>query len=347
MLKISLLVFFFATILMFLLELALRKSERLKLVAEPQKIENSETIQLNSRKVNDDALNAVTLQYGHVNQLHLKQITFRSQELNFISGWRLTTDQPTETTSSVFVFGGSTIQCIEVSDHFTICSCLQRLLNQNRKLIRVNNRGISGMTVKANYDLLVSTQIHPEDCVVFYFGVNDSKLETYLQQAKLPFSLIPGYIKVLGGLRILLRLRIAEWLWLETVKPADRTIKDVLANAANVSEILHEAFNYVTKNGASFLAILQPNIFTKKNLTRRDTEIYKKSKINPRIVKLQYAGYLNALSDKPWFRQLTNEVDGHKTSPYIDWNHLDESGNELIARKILKLIETEIVTRRR
>jgi len=347
MTKLFLLILILVATTIILLEIILRKSEKLNLIADSKDLRASDEKQ--RKEVTDltESLKTLELQHGHVNQLHISQVSFSSQSLNFVDGWRLTTHPPIDPNSNIFVFGGSTIQCLEVSDQFTICSVLQRTVNQNGMLARVHNRGVSGMTVKASFDLLTSTQISAKDCIVFYFGVNDSKLDTYLQKAIAPFSLIPGYIKILGGLRILLKLRIAEWLWLETVKPADRTVVNARANATKVAKTLQEARDYVTNNGAMFFAILQPNIFTKKNYTIQDHEISKRSKINPRIVKLQYLEYLNVLNGKNWFRQLTDAIDQHEKSPYLDWNHLDQSGNEIIANKIFKLIETELVPKQR
>ena len=326
-------------LLLALLETILRKSEKLNLVAC---LENS------SKDSKDSNANAVDIElalarlteiHGHVNSLHAGLVTFESTKVNFIKGWRLTTDQPTNPTSNLYLFGGSTIQCLEVVDKNTICSHLQRHLNLNSLSIRVHNRGVSGMTVGANQTELSKTKISSGDIVVVYFGANDSKLDTYSQEAIFPFRIIPGYIKILGGLRIKFKLRVAEWLWLETIRPASRTRENAVINAKNVETLLSQMSEQTVIAGARFIALLQPNIFTKKTYTSRDLEIHNRSKINPKIVKLQYNEYIKALGRKQWFYPVTNALDEHFGSAYLDWCHLDSSGNDLVASRISKIVK--------
>jgi lysophospholipase L1-like esterase len=321
------------------LEAILRLSEKLNLTdTSNQNAQNSRTtddvtIELNS------AIQKLSELHGHLNGLHLKSVNFNTPKFNIVNGWRSTTDQPAEGATNLYLFGGSTIQCIEVQDRDTICSNLQRLLNSTSESIKVNNRGVSGMTVRANQTELAKLEIKANDIVIVYFGANDSKLDVYLQVAKVPFRLIPGYTKLLGFFRIKLKLRVAEWIWLETVKPADRTLKNAKSNAQDVEVALNEINQKVLRAGAMFFALLQPNVFTKKSYTQRDLEIHNKSKINPRIVKIQYNEYKKSLSKYPWFHSLTDSLDGHPATPYLDWCHLEASGNNLVAKSIFDLIK--------
>ena len=330
-------------LLVILLEIILRASESINLSKRNEANSRNIEKQIEECSDLDLAITKLTEQYGHVNSLHTKKIKYQSKDLNFIDGWRATTDWISGATSKVFIFGGSTVQCLEVADHLTICSHLQRLANQALLRYEVQNRGVSGMTVNANCVELLKTPLTKSDIVIVYFGANDSKLDTYFQRAIFPFRFLPGYIKILGGLRIKLRLRVAEWIWLETVKPADRTLKNSQINARNVDDSLTEMYQYVTNAGAKFFALLQPNIFTKKIYTNRDLEIYNRSKINPKIVKLQYNEYLKALGDKEWFHLTTSAIDTHPNTPYLDWCHVNSSGNSLIARSIFDIIKGDFI----
>lgn len=324
------------------LELILRNSESINISQknffDSKNSENQieESLDLNL------AITKITQQYGHVNSLHMQKINFQSKDLNFIDGWRVTTDWIIGATSKVFIFGGSTIQCLEVADHLTICSQLQRILNHASISYEVHNRGVSGMTVKTSCTELLKTPITKGDVVIVYFGANDSKLDTYSQRAIFPFRCLPGYIKVLGGLRIKLKLRIAEWIWLETVRPADRTLKNSYTNAKSVRASLSEMHHYAISADAKFFALLQPNVFTKKVHTIRDLEIYNQSKINPKIVKLQYNEYLKSLHDQEWFHSTTSAIDTHQNTPYLDWCHLNPSGNSLVAESIFDIIKGKL-----
>lgn len=329
------------TTLLFGLEAILRLSERLNLTdTSKQNLKNSQTTSDESAELNS-AIERLSELHGHLNGLHLKSVNFKSSKLNFVDGWRLTTDQPSIAASHLYLFGGSTVQCIEVADQDTICSNLQRLLNSTSESICVSNRGVSGMTVRANQTEFAKIQLKSGDIVIVYFGANDSKLDVYLQVAKVPFRFIPGYTKLLGFLRIKLKLRVAEWIWLETVKPADRTLKNAETNAQDVEMVLNEMHQQALKTEATFFALLQPNVFTRKSYSKRDLEIHSRSKINPRIVKIQYNEYIKRLSKYPWFRPITDAIDSHPRTPYLDWCHLDSSGNNLVAKSIFSLIKEE------
>lgn len=326
-------------LLLVLLETILRKSEKLNLVAELENAsKNSKDADVDAVDINLAVAKLVEI-HGHVNNLHTGNVTFESTKVNFVGGWRLTTDQPTNPTSNLYLFGGSTIQCLEVVDKNTICSHLQRHLNLNSLSIRVHNRGVSGMTIGANQIEISKTNISQGDIVIVYFGANDSKLDTYSQEAIFPFRIIPGYIRILGGLRIKFKLRVAEWVWLETVRPADRALENAVRNAKNVETLLSQISEQTVSAGARFIALLQPNIFTKKTYTSRDLEIHNRSKINPKIVKLQYNEYMKALGKEQWFHPVTSALDEHFGSAYLDWCHLDSSGNDLVAGTILKIVK--------
>ncbi len=330
-------------LLLISLEIILRASEKINLSKKINSDSRNSEKQIEVSHDLDLAITKLTEQYGHVNSLHTQKITYQSKDLNFINGWRATTDWINGATSKVFIFGGSTVQCLEVADHLTICSHLQRLANQALLQYEVQNRGVSGMTVNANCIELLKTPLTKSDIVIVYFGANDSKLDTYSQRAIFPFRFLPGYIKILGGLRIKLKLRVAEWIWLETVNPSDRTLKNSHINAKNVEASLTEMYQFVSNTGAKFFALLQPNIFTKKPYTNRDLEIHNRSKINPKIVKLQYNEYLKALGDKEWFHLTTSAIDTHPNTPYLDWCHLNSSGNSLIANYIFDLIKGDFI----
>lgn len=333
----------FATVATLLvgLEAILRLSERLNLTDASK--ENTKTYQKVSDNTSElnSAVQKLSELHGHLNGLHLKSVNFKSPKFNVVDGWRLTTEQPAEATADLYLFGGSTVQCIEVQDRETICSNLQRLLNSSSESIRVNNRGVSGMTVRANQIELAKLRLKANDIVVVYFGANDSKLDVYLQVARVPFRFIPGYTKILGFLRIKLKLRVAEWIWLETVKPADRTLKNAEINAENVEVALIDMNHQALEAGAMFFALLQPNVFTKKSYSKRDLEIHNRSKINPRIVKIQYNEYIKRLRKYPWFHPITDSLDTHPDTPYLDWCHLDSSGNNLVAKSMFNLIKKE------
>ncbi|MCX6536058.1 MAG: hypothetical protein NT119_05840, partial [Actinobacteria bacterium] len=102
---------------------------------------------------------------------------------------RLTTDQPKLFTQRIFFYGGSTTFNREVSDGDTYPSLTQKLLNQETRTARVENRGTIGASavdllrfLEADESELVASSngnkiqgLRKGDIVVFYIGVNEAK----------------------------------------------------------------------------------------------------------------------------------------------------------------------------
>ncbi|MFM8505247.1 MAG: hypothetical protein ACKOBB_09465 [Acidimicrobiaceae bacterium] len=118
-------------------------------------------------------------------------------------------------------------------------------------------------------------------------------------------------------------------------------MKNAEINAENVEVALIDMNHQALEAGAMFFALLQPNVFTKKSYSKRDLEIHNRSKINPRIVKIQYNEYIKRLRKYPWFHPITDSLDSHPETPYLDWCHLDSSGNNLVAKSMFNLIKKE------
>ena len=269
-----------------------------------------------------------------------KRINFSSQTVNVLDGWRRTTDQPINATNSIHLFGGSTIQCSEVSDSETISSYLQRLLNNSNLLYKVNNYGTSGARVRANYAELQQIEVKPGDIVIVYFGVNDAKVNSFFQIATRPFNLWPGYIQLLGFLRIKLNLQVANWIWLETVRPDfDRQWNRSKVGAETLLADLKNIHCFSERTDSKFIAILQPHIFTKKTSDKFENTVKKKYASSlEKVISLQYKAYLSSFSKFEWFYDFRQAFDTLDESPYVDWVHVNASGNQRISEEVLKIV---------
>jgi len=269
-----------------------------------------------------------------------RKINFSSQTVNIVDGWRTTTDQPINATNSIHLFGGSTIQCSEVSDAETISSHLQRLLNSSNLLYKVENFGTSGARVRANFIELQQIEVKPGDFVIVYFGVNDAKVNNFFQKATRPLNLWPGYIQLLGFLRIKLNLQVANWIWLETVQPDfDRQLNRSKVGAETLLADLMKIHCFSEQTGSKFIAILQPHIFTKRTSDTFETNQKKKYASSlEKVISLQYKAYLSSFSGFGWFQDFRHAFDTLDESPYLDWVHVNSSGNQRIAEEIFELV---------
>lgn len=267
-------------------------------------------------------------------------INFSSEYLNICGGWRETTNQPQVAQRNLFLFGGSTVQCLEVTDSDTVASHLQRVLNARNLSLRVHNRGYSGMKLARNLEVLRETELAEGDSVIVLFGDNDAKGTIYRQTVEMPFKLIPGYRKIVGFLRIRLKLRLAHWLWLETVRAHSRTLKEMNQNTLHLAETLDQMSNLVNQHGGIFLACLQPNVFTKLQLTQQERK-FAHTNLS-QVIRLQYSSYETTLKTRPYYRSLVGAMNENADTVFLDWAHVGTLGNQLLAVALCDALEREI-----
>ena len=267
------------------------------------------------------------------------KFNFNSPTLNFEDGWRVTTDSPNNSSNRGFIFGGSTVLCVEVRDSETLTSYIQRELNVISPFFRIVNRGISGATVAGGLTSFVDTEIDPNDVVIVYFGVNDAKLNEYCQKSRGIFSLIPGWISILGFLRIKLKIRIAQWIWLETVHLDEQQQRKISQNRAiKLMQNLDSWESKVRIRGATFVAILQPHIWLKQ---RSEAEVALSNRVaaaTSTVLHFQYEAFHHILGGRKYFRSFESSLDGAHETTFTDWAHTNKRGNKIIAKKFAKEI---------
>ena len=104
-----------------------------------------------------------------------QKLTLQSKMISFKEGLRTTSFAPINPTNRIFLFGGSTMLCAEVPDDYTISSQLQKIVNSDStsstKRYEVINCGVTGASLKANYELFKQTDITKGDICLFYFGI--------------------------------------------------------------------------------------------------------------------------------------------------------------------------------
>ena len=268
---------------------------------------------------------------------------FQSETINFKAGWRVTTDNPKSARHQVYLFGGSTVLCIEVRDSETLTSYLQRELNSVCDLFKVVNRGISGATVGGGLTSFVDTEISSKDVVVVYFGVNDAKLNQYCQRSRGLFSLIPGWISILGFLRIKLKIRLAQWLWLETVCLDVKKQSDISRfRATELVRTLDTWESRVRARGATFVAILQPHIWLKQ---RSEAEVALSNRVaaaTSLVLRFQYDALNEVLESRNYFRSFELCFEESHETTFTDWAHTNKRGNEIIAKQLAKELNSLI-----
>jgi hypothetical protein len=240
--------------------------------------------------------------------------------------------------SKIYLFGGSTIDCQEVPDEYTVASSLQKAIN-NAPLNRfeVVNCGVAGATLKANYAHFKELPIKQGDICIFYFGVNelageDSKLyltkfSTQLNSKLESCETLLRKFSIMSGIRLLGKLQ-----------KIDKNHYYFTEKSEKIKELLTQIYEQSKETKFEFVAILQPSLIT------RDP----KNRFEKRFQKLFEKDYARQYINQSLIAKLQGEsyfVDGRRIfnnsslDVYLDWCHTNYLGNRIISDFIHSVLQ--------
>ena len=238
-----------------------------------------------------------------------------------VNGLRTTTDQPTEWDRTVGLFGGSTIYCYETEDSHTVSSHLQRLLEGKLPITIVRNYGVAGAGAIERCRKIrhVVGSFGRTDEVILLFGDNDCGWVDF--RSSLPKKLLIGtkIAKFWRSLELLVLKPESKFAQQHAAAAARRTLDEIILT----KEVCE-------RNGVKFTAVLQPNIYTKRDLCAYEKAII--SVFGSRHRKMILSAYGVYRSQSLDF--LVNAEDGFdKTdrSVFLDWAHVESRGNKCLA----------------
>lgn len=280
-------------------------------------------------------------------------------------------NQPSTRPLKIFMFGGSTMWGTGARDAFTIPSVLARELNRKGIAVDVINFGESGyVSTQETVALLMQLRKGQRpDLVIFYDGVNDVFSAYQQAVAGLPqnefnrveeFNLSqPGRLQERAAMTLrdaargLATTRFAKWLlhvtgiWHRPAKNASPVglaghgdtnaslAGDVVAAyKANLDVVRALGDHY----GFRYLFYWQPTIFQKPLLSSYETSVRESMKpIEPFFRQVYQALQVSGLSENSdnAFRDISAVFGGTTEPIYLDWCHLSEQGNEIIARRMV------------
>jgi lysophospholipase L1-like esterase len=225
----------------------------------------------------------------------------------------------------VLVFGGSTVFNYEVPDSETMVSHLQRLL-PNRRL---ENYGVAGATAIERIRKIRSIvpNLTISDHVVLIYGVNDIGWYQHSRLWFAPVRLLAALCTVLTcATPVIGRLVQKAYVCLARTV-ASRTTE-------TISLLAHEM-------GPNFVAVLQPQLFTRRKLTQYEVEL--RASIGARHRKMAEAAYTHYLSQPARnSRSMIDIFDVIEDSVYLDWCHLSPLGLKTFAERLVEVIEPRI-----
>jgi lysophospholipase L1-like esterase len=291
--------------------------------------------------------------------VYWRRSPYRGRYVNVdLEGIRVTPQDPPPAATDgpgvrVFMFGGSTLWGTGARDQFTIPAILARELRDRGIPAEVVNFGESGfVSTQEVIQLLVLLQSgRVPDLVIFYDGVNDTFSAFQQRRAGIPqnefnrvreFNLTQGtrYGALASGalsgsatLRVLSRLQSRLGLR----RPRERVFNlDSLAVAtvelyrSNLRLVKALAGQY----GFRVLFFWQPTAFGKARLTPYEAVERAKQRGLEDFFARAYAAVPEVFRGEEAFRDLSGIFAASTQPLYIDWSHLGETGNRLVAERI-------------
>lgn len=266
---------------------------------------------------------------------------------------------------TIYVFGGSTLWGTGARDDYTIPSYLSKLFNNSDYNFVVYNYGETAYTFTQEiiHLILLLREGHKPNYVIFYDGANDVSSACQSGMA--------GTIFGAALTREKLKATEKQLFW-DIVSSAFknhcmsyREVRKILARFSQQQELQKIASRYSEKElellsddiieyyiksmelldrvaqayDFKYICFWQPVIVTEKKL------IDGEPKLNDNALYKVYRCVNNSLMTKPLphFFNISNALSERTGQYYIDFAHLSEDGNEVIATKIFQIFKKEFL----
>lgn len=273
-----------------------------------------------------------------------------------------------EKPTKIYMFGGSTLWGMGARDEFTIPSLVSKGLNEGKRAYEVHNYGHSGYVFMQELVKLIQLLIdgHRPDYVVFYDGANDmyaayqsgsagAVQNTAMFKAKFRATELSSFGHLFAGVKGVVRehcmiyravSRVAETIEGPGVggEIAARYQPDQLQVLAEETveyycELLKLLASLSEGYGFRFLCFWQPVAFAEEKLTPEEVQFA------PRLESQNLTDFCKRVYGQIKIVSPENHVNisdalyGRTDSVYIDFTHISEEGNQMVAERIVDALE--------
>tara|TARA_B100001063_G_scaffold242015_1_gene269927 strand:+ start:188 stop:1285 length:1098 start_codon:yes stop_codon:yes gene_type:complete len=280
----------------------------------------------------------------------VKPSDYEGKWINVKNNRRVTINEQKNYLHTIYLFGGSTVYNGEVPDHLTIASQLA-LLGANDYLYKVVNMGATSIHSAQQFGRLKSEiSLNKGDVVIFYDGVNDV-LQRIIYENREGYMV--GQPKKESFWMKLLRSKrkyssILQITYSEMIKNTKKTSSTLISNSIDdYVNVLVDTNNYVKSHGSHFYHFLQPTLFTKNKLNEYEQALVVKGEpfvpiqfVDP--YKRSYPLIKNRLNNFNFSYSLTEVFDNLNVSPFLDYCHINHTGNKIISENIWNNINIKL-----
>ncbi|WP_299185183.1 hypothetical protein [uncultured Aquimarina sp.] len=267
----------------------------------------------------------------------------------------------TDSTFTIYCFGGSTMFGEGARDIMTIPSLVSKKLKQKAptKKFHITNYGVPAYSRSQETALLIEVlkKGKKPDIIIFYDGFNEVLLKhpNYLKNVQLPIKKSYEAIKK-SNKQLLLALNSSN---INTgikkvqnkLKPIKEENYDVVINDSILNEVIRGYRNNIkitdaisNQYGFTIFNYLQPSVYTKKLRTEYENNQYNKHKGLDNVFHKLYKRLSadSILQNSNNFINISNCFDTNKENIFIDNCHISEYGNSIISEIIANDIITSI-----
>lgn len=288
-----------------------------------------------------------------------------------VNGWRRVDNQPKIEAANIYIYGGSTVQSVEVPVNYTIPYYLQDFLIDKSFWYKVHNRGFTTVVTKQQLEFLKKEIIQAGDIVIFYDGgnnkwqgiANNSSNGTIIGTNKnlAAINYIKNLAKKLKSYQLLNLLRKKNHTHAfecDSLRVEDLKLRSNIAFEAYKSD-LEKAKDYVENMNGIFLHFMQPNLFSSAKGQSSEYEEKLKRTTPSEMVPMCAGKYLsigsNLFSER--HKELKdNDIESYDISDifetsdprrpkgehFLDWIHITAEGNRVVALEIFQAVESKI-----
>lgn len=258
---------------------------------------------------------------------------------------------------NIYFFGGSTTWGTGARDNYTIPSLVSKYLFENNINAEVTNYGETGFqNTQETIFLMLELRKETPDIVIFYDGVNDVYSAYQNKMAG-----VPQHGAVLACKNKYINYAVTmytghSYFWQcftylknKVIGTRDKSVHATDNAIENKEELAEEVIDVYSHNikmihalekeyGFKAYFFWQPCLYTKKHLSETEENLTEQQLEISQLYNLGVNHSHLKLNEDTSFIDISNIFDNHNETVFIDWCHLGENGNEIVANKIGKTI---------